>query len=141
MSAALRDGQTMSETVVVNALAERALQQLGVPARLIAAGALAATVDLVRTRALSVEAAAEGVARTLHAAEWQPQAYAARPVPPATVVIFRSPETPTGEKPSQVDEIAHYAETVLGTALLPWQRRVLSAVAEGRDPFAITRRG
>jgi len=141
MSAALRDGQTMSETVVVNALAERALQQLGVPARLIAAGGLAATVDLVRTRCVSVEDAAAGVARVLHAAEWQPEAYAARPVPPLTVVVFRTPATPTGEKPSKADELTQFAESVLGVPMLPWQARVLAAVAEGRDPFAITRRG
>lgn len=95
MSAAPQPGvKALADAVVATELSRRALERLGVPARLIAAGGLAATVDLVRTRAVSVEAAAEGVARTLHAAEWQPAAYAARPVPPM-VVFIAPPEPPT----------------------------------------------
>ncbi len=54
-------------------------------------------------------------------------------LPPA--LVFTAPVTPTGEKPSKADEIAQFAETVLGVRLSPWQRTFIDAVAEGRQPI------
>lgn len=125
--------------VVVTALALAALRKAGVTEAHIKAGALEATVDLVRTRVIEVDAAAAAVARALQAGDQLP----AEPGPTTAVpVVFLQPviEGRRALPSTEADRLAEYAEKELGIHLLPWQRQALAGVLAAEKPTLARRR-